>query len=61
MPGGLPTAKSATYTTPGIDAGMKFMHLRFLVTREASNSRFFCLAEMKVYDATKVVDDPEHD
>lgn len=56
---GLPTAKSSTFITPGIDAGKKFTHLRFLVTREASNSMFFCLAEMKVYDATKTVYDPE--
>lgn len=58
---GLPTAKSSEYTTPGIDAGKSFTHLRFVVTREASNSSFFCLAEMKFYNAKKIVYDPEND
>ena len=58
---GLPTAKSSEYTTPGIDAGKTFTHLRFVVTREASNSSFFCLAEMKFYNAKKIVYDPEND
>jgi hypothetical protein len=58
---GLPTAKSATYITPGIDAGKKFTHLRFLVTQSVGNKKYFNLAEMKVYDATKIVNDPEHD
>lgn len=59
--GGLPTAKSTSFITPGIDAGMQFTHLRFVVNREASNKTFFAIAEIKVYDANKFVYDPENE
>lgn len=57
---GLPTASQSEYTSPGVDAGKQFTHFRFVVNA-AGGHKYFNLAEMKFYDANKVVYDPENE
>lgn len=58
---GLPSASKAEYTSEGLDAGKPFTHIRFVVTKTYGDKKYFNLAEMAFYDASKVVYDPENE
>lgn len=58
---GLPSASQAEYTSEGIDAGKPFTHLRLVVTKTFGDKNYFNLAELAVFDAHKVVYDPENE
>lgn len=58
---GLPSASQAEYTSEGLDAGKPFTHIRFVVTKTYGDKKYFNLAELAFYDASKVVYDPENE
>ena len=58
---GLPSASQAEYTSEGIDAGKPFTHLRLVVTKTFGDKKYFNLAELAVFEANKMVYDPENE
>ena len=57
----VPSASQAEYTSEGIDAGKSFTHLRLVVTKTFGDNKYFNLAELAVFEANKVVYDPENE
>lgn len=58
---GLPSGSGAEYTSNGFDAGKTFTHLRLVVTKTFGDKKYFNLAELAIYDATKQIYDPENE
>lgn len=58
---GLPSGSGAEYISNGFDAGKTFTHLRLVVTKTFGDKKYFNLAELAIYDATKQIYDPENE
>ncbi|MCD8166353.1 MAG: discoidin domain-containing protein [Bacteroides sp.] len=58
---GLPSARSAEYTSDYVAPGKTFTHFRFSVTSISNGKTWFNMAELALYDVELAIFDPETD
>ena len=56
---GLPTGASADYTSQALTLSDECKYIRFSVERSSDNSKFFTIAELKIYKSIMSIYDPE--